>query len=319
MNTNFEQIMNIDKIGKRARDEAAKNAANNTMSASAVETINQIAELAEKERFEPAEKDIRRRLLLCIDVQNDFIDGGSLEVTNSAPDVERIGRFIYNNMGGLTKIMCSLDTHQPYQIFHPCWWGNPNGDHPDPYTVITYDDVKANRWQPLYGNIMKSHRYLKELEAGGKKQLCIWPYHCIQGTEGHGLENEFAKMVYFHSIAKKTKNIMVPKGTDPYSEMYGIIKPEFSEKNYINTPVLNAMKEYDEIYVVGEAASHCVMESVKQIAEYYANEPEITQKITVFEDCTSPIAGCEDDTKAAFDDFDRNYGIKIAKSTDISF
>lgn len=126
-------------------------------------------------------------------------------------------------------------------------------------------------------------------------------------------------MVYFHSVARKCVDSMINKGTDPYSEMYGIIKPEYSKENFLNTPVLTAIEKYDEIYVVGEAASHCLMESVKQIAEHFVNRPEVTQKITVLEDCTSPITGYEADTAVAFDNFKSSYGIKFAKSTDIHF
>lgn len=299
MKANYEQIVDVAKIGQHGAID-----------------LNAIFAMAEKEEFSPSVQDAPRRLLLCIDVQKDFIEGGALAVPGSVGDVERITRFIYNNMGGLSSIMCSLDTHTPHQIFHPCWWVNENGDHPDPYTVITYADVEANRWRPVIG-AQESLKYLKELESTAKKQLCIWPYHCISGTDGASLENEFAKMVYFHSVVRKTKNLMVSKGQDPYSEMYGIIKPEYSQKNFINTTVLNAIEKYDEIYVVGEAASHCLMESVKQIAEHFANRPDVTQKITILEDCTSPITGCEADTKAAFDNFKNSYGINFKKSTEI--
>ena len=61
------------------------------------------------------------------------------------------------------------------------------------------------------------------------------------------------------------------------------------------------------------------MESVKQIAEHFANRPEVTQKITILEDCTSPIVGFETDTATAFANFKSTYGIKFAKSTDIQF
>jgi len=59
------------------------------------------------------------------------------------------------------------------------------------------------------------------------------------------------------------------------------------------------------------------MESVKQIAEHFSNRPDVTQKITILEDCTSPITGCEADTKAAFDNFKNSYGINFKKSTEI--
>lgn len=301
MKTQYEQIVDIANIGKRMP-----------------QNMNDIFAMAEKESFTPAINDSPRRLLLAIDVQNDFIEGGALAVPNSIGDVERITRFIYNNMEGITKIMCSMDTHSPHQIFHPCWWVNSAGDHPAPYTVITHDDVVANRWRPLIKPV-KSLNYLKELEkaGAGKKQLCIWPYHCIMGTEGYLIENEFAKMVYFHSVARNSYNPIIPKGTDPLSEMYGIIKPEYSESGFINTTVLTSIEKYDEIFVVGEAASHCLMESIRQIAEHFANRPEITSKITILEDCTSPITGYEADTAATFDTFKNTYGIKFAKSTDI--
>ena len=300
MKTNYEQIVDVAKIGQKGKVD-----------------LNAIFSMAEKEDFNPAFQDAPRRLLLAIDVQNDFIDGGALAVPGSVGDVERITRFIYDNMAHITSIMCSLDTHIPQQIFHPCWWADENGNHPDPYTVITYADVEANRWRPLIG-IQESIKYLKELEST-KNQLCIWPYHCIWGTDTAALESEFAKMVYFHSVARKSKVSMVQKGTDPYSEMYGIIKPEYSIKNFLNTTILNAIEKYDEIYVVGEAASHCLLESVKQIAEHFANRPDVTQKITILEDCTSPITGFEADTQAAFDGFKNSYGINFKKSTDIQF
>ena len=324
MKTNYEQIVDVAKIGWH----------------SAVD-MNAIFAMAEQEQFSASIDDSPKCLLLVIDLQKDFteaqkpldfdpndandpraniIKDGSLAVPGSIGDIQRLTRFIYNNMGGISRIMCSLDTHSAHQIFHPCWWVNSAGDHPDPYTIITYDDVVANRWRPVIDDPRISIQYLKELQKvdAGKKQLCIWPYHTISGTEGATLENEFAKMVYFHSVARHSRTIMIPKGQDPYSEMYGIIKPEYSKKNFLNTPVLTAIEKYDKIYIAGEAASHCLMESVKQIAEHFANRPEITQKITILEDCTSPITGYEADTQLAFENFKNMYGIKFAKSTDIN-
>ena len=300
MKTPYEQIVDTSMIGRRSDP-----------------TLNNIFALAEQESFSPSVNDSKRRLLLIIDAQKDFMDGGSLGVPGATEDVERITRFIYNNMGGITRIMCSLDTHKPHQIFHPCWWADSEGNHPKPYTVITYDDVKNNLWRPLIA-VQDSINYLKELEKVGK-QLVIWPYHCISGTDGATLENELAKMVFFHSVARSAVAQMIQKGTDPLSEMYGIIKPEYSKTNFINTPILTAIEQYDEIYIVGEAASHCVLESVRQIVEYFANRPEVTRKITILEDCTSAIPGYEDATTVAFANFRNSYGVKFAKSTDIVF
>ena len=222
-------------------------------------------------------------------------------------------------MNGISKIVCSLDTHIPQQIFHPCWWVNSNKEQPIPYTIITYEDFKQEKWEPVFGDKEETETYLRKLEKEGKKQLCIWPYHCIWGTEGAMIENEFSKMVYFHSVVRNSICKIIEKGKDQYSEMYGIVKPEYSKDNFMNKEILELVEEYDEIYVVGEAASHCLMESVKQIAEHFKNFKETTKKITILEDCTSPIKGYENDTKATFDYFKNTYGIKVLKSTDIKF
>ena len=119
MKTTYEQIIDVSKIGQCGRPD-----------------LNAVFALAEQENFKPAVNDSPRRLVLAIDVQKDFMDDGALGVPGANGDVERATRFIYNNMGGISKIMSSLDTHIAHQIFHPCWWVNENGDHPAPYTVI---------------------------------------------------------------------------------------------------------------------------------------------------------------------------------------
>ena len=98
--------------------------------------------------------------------------------------------------------------------------------------------------------------------------------------------------------------------------MYGIIKPEYDRKNFINIKFLNDIEKFDKIVIFGEAKSHCVMESVRQILEYYQDRPEITSKIYILEDCMSPIPGSEQITEDTFNNFKRDYKINIVKSTD---
>jgi len=280
--------------------------------------LSDIVSKAEKENLKPAVNDAKTTLLLVIDLQNDFMEGiGSLPVPGSKGDAQRLTSFMYNHMEDITQVMCSLDTHSAAQIFHPIWWKDESGNHPTPYTIITYDDVSRGKYKPIFGDLNKSLEYLKKLEENGKKQLCIWPYHCLEGSTGANLETEFTKMLYFHSVARKTKPAQIRKGTDAYSEMYGIIRPEYDENNFLNMPVLKAIEDFEEIWLAGEAASHCLLESGKQILEYFQNRPEVTSKITILEDCTSPIKGYEQETKDAFESFKATYGIKVMKSTDI--
>lgn len=299
MNTIYSEIINTNYIGSTE----------NPIS------LNEILKKANEEHLTPAAQNRERVLFLGIDIQQDFMDNGALGVPGAEQDVLRITRFIYDNMDKISNIAVSLDTHTPHQIFHPCWWIDENGNHPAPYTVITLADLDAGKWKAVI-NPQASREYVKHLEQDAKKALCIWTYHCLQGTSGAALENQFANMIYFHSVAKKAVVQRLVKGQDPLSEMYGIIKPEYDTKGYINLDFLNKLESYDKILIAGEAKSHCVLESIHQILEYYETRPEITKKVYILEDCMSPIPGYEDITEKTFQTFRSKYYVNLVKTTD---
>lgn len=305
MNTKYEQIVDVAKIATLSTENV----------------LPEAIALANNERVKPAINDAQKNLLLVIDMQNDFMEGGigSLGVTGSKGDVERLTRFIYNNMENLSRIALTKDTHYPFQIFHPCWWKDAAGNNPAPYTVITADDVRNGKWSPVFGVPSKSITYVEELEKAGKKQLMVWPYHCINGHVGASFESQFMNMVEFHAAVRKSKPIIIQKGYDEYSEMYGAIKAEYDEADFVNTPVLKLIESHDRIFIAGEAASHCLLETTQQILENFASNSAITRKITVLRDCTSPVTGCEQMTEDAFNMFASKYGVQIMNSTDVTF
>lgn len=59
-----------------------------------------------------------------------------------------------------------------------------------------------------------------------------------------------------------------------------------------------------------------MLESIKQILEYYETRPEVTEKVYVLEDCMSSISGYEDMANQMFEDFRKRYRIQLVKSTD---
>lgn len=280
-------------------------------------SMNEVLALAKQEKFEPAHKDVEQVLFIGIDIQNDFMDNQALGVPGSVQDVNNICNFIYGNLDKITKIMASIDTHIPHQIFHPCWWVDKNGNNPSPFTLITLKDLDNGVWMPVI-NPIASRKYVEGLEAKSKKNLCIWPYHCLQGTTGCALVKEFFNMMYFHEVVRKTVPQRVVKGQDPLSEMYGIIKPEFDIKGYIDMNILNAIQSYDKIIISGEARSHCVLESIGQILDYYSGNTSVTNKIYILEDCMSNIPGFEQKTEDAFEQFKKKHKVNILKSTEMA-
>lgn len=300
LKTSFEQIVDVSRIGKRSR-----------------KSLHDILTLAEQEEKYPAANDDKKVLFLGIDLQNDFMEGGGLGVPGSLKDVENITKFIYHNLHKITRIAVSLDSHLPKQIFHPCWWQGEDGRHPEPYTIISAEDVKSGKWKPIYLED-DSIDYVINLEKAGKKQLCIWPYHCIDGTDGHALESQFSQMIYFHSVVRETDVMRIVKGLDPATEMYGIFRPEYSKTDAVNEKLLAEIKNYDRIIIAGEAKSHCVLESTLQLAEYFAAENEPADKIVLLEDGMSIIPGFEEETEKAFRALTEQYGIRLVSSRDLN-
>lgn len=299
------------------------------------------------EQLPAAAQDAQKILVIGIDFQNDFVvpdksqvpDGepyGSLSVPGAKEDLEHFTRFIYNNCDKITRVFLSIDTHFVYQIFHGAMWKDENGDSVAPYTMITPDDLSSGKYRFVGGNPVIAKQCVETLAKAGKGGVYIWPYHCLTGTFGWCPETQLMQMVHFHSAARKTvgKERPVPtfKGTDIYSEMYGFMEPEFNPKGdaLINKAVLDVLMrtdssangepkfEYDQVFVGGEAGSHCLPESVRQILKRFANYPEFTQRITILEDCTSPVPGFEQVMYDSFEEFKRNYGVQIKKSTDIT-
>ena len=100
-----------------------------------------------------AAQDRNRVGMLLVDVQNTFcIPGFELYVggesgTGAVDDNRRLCTFIYRNLNRITQICPTLDTHQATQIFHSLFLVNAAGEHPEPYSLISAEDILAGVWR----------------------------------------------------------------------------------------------------------------------------------------------------------------------------
>lgn len=269
--------------------------------------------------FTPASKDIEKILLWLIDEQFDFVDPrGSLYVPGAEEDMKRLLRWFKKSSPKITKVASSLDTHYLIQIFFKTWWINSNGEHPEPYTVITSDDVKTGKWSPIYAP-KTSLEYLQKLETKGKKNLIIWPFHCLDGTPGRSLVPELFTALQEHSLLRNTEPYFLVKGTIPTTEFYSVLEPEVEEPRHpqgsLNTDFLDFVGKYDKIIITGQAKSHCVMETMNSVMNFFQGDQNTIKKIFFLEDCTSSIPGFEDATEKAFSDFSAK-GLNIINTKD---
>jgi nicotinamidase/pyrazinamidase len=285
--------------------------------------LARISALAAEAGMPPAETDKVKIHLVIVDMQVDFChENGTLFVPGAAGDVKRLIEFIYRNAQRITGITCSLDSHLPHQIFHPVWWADAEGKHPAPFTVITHGDIIAGKWRPLEEPEW-SVQYPKRLQELAKKELTIWPYHVIIGSTGHTLEPELFSAVFWHSIARKSQPNWWVKGNIPKTEHYSIVQPEIlvpeHPQGVKSQEFLNIFRTSDCTFIAGEAASHCMLETLKDIIEEFDSRPDILNRIFVLEDCTSPIrhpaVDYEAITRHRFAEFGRR-GVHFVKSTD---
>ncbi|HVB74223.1 MAG TPA: hypothetical protein VNE38_11770, partial [Ktedonobacteraceae bacterium] len=47
--------------------------------------------------------------------------------------------------------------------------------------------------------------------------------------------------------------------------------------------------QHDKVYITGEAKSHCVLETERQLVERYADQPDMLRKLYFLKDCTSSV------------------------------
>jgi nicotinamidase/pyrazinamidase len=269
----------------------------------------------------PASGDSPRVLAWLIDVQVDFVFPapiGRLPVPNAVEDTKRTIEWLYRNTHQITQIAASLDTHTPFQIFYPTWWKNSKGDRPAPYTVISAEDVRKGIWTPITEPVW-SVKYLETLEQVGKKQLMIWPFHCMEGTSGRALVPALSEAIMYHSGARMAQPTYLTKGTIAHTEFYSVVEPEVKYAKHpdggLNTRFLEMVAQFDLIYVAGQARSHCVLETMNSVVRHFASSPDVIRKLRFMDDCTSSISGFEQPTEAALSRF-AAQGVKMVKSSD---
>lgn len=268
---------------------------------------------ATQHAINPAQDDQFKIALLAIDLQNTFcipdfeLFVGGRSGVGAVEDVQRLCAFIYRNLGIITKILVTMDTHRTMQIFHPVYLINAQGENPSPNTLISSDDVYRGRWRfnpavadslgitPEQGQTNLVH-YTRELKERGKYDLTIWPYHAMLGGIGHALVPAIEEAIFFHTIARLTQPSITIKGEHANTESYSAIGPEvltgpdgekIASKNEI---FLQAVIDYDMVLVAGEAKSHCVAWTVADLLdEINAYDHTLAHKVYILDDCTSPV------------------------------
>jgi nicotinamidase-related amidase len=308
------------------------------------ERAREAPEWAEQHGLTPAAEDSFRVALLAVDVQNTFcIPGFELFVagrsgTGAVDDNRRLTEWIYRNLGTITQVFPSLDTHHTMQIFHAIWLVDENGAHPDPYTLVSADDVAAGRWRideavaaalGLDTGYAQRHleHYTRELAERGHYDLTIWPYHAMLGGIGHALVAAVEEAIFFHGIARHSRPSFQIKGDNPLTEHYSMVGPEVTDGPdgdqiaTANAELVETLLTFDAVVVAGQAKSHCLAWTIDDLLERHKiQERGLAERTYLLEDCTSPVVVPDaldytDQANAAFERY-REAGMHVVRSTD---
>jgi nicotinamidase-related amidase len=289
------------------------------------EKLNQVYRVPYQERAEQAREYARihnlipaaevdwKVELVLIDVQNTFcIPGFELFVagpsgTGAVDDNQRLVSWIYKNLDQISGITFTMDTHNSLQIFHPLFLVDQEGNHPAPGSQISLDEIQAGVWvvNPAASDSLGYapevlnrylERYVRELEEMEKYQLTIWPYHAMLGGIGHALVSGVEEAVFFHSAARNTAPDIIQKGFNPFTEAYSAVGPEIligpggEQVGRKSTRLLEKLKNVDQMVITGQAKSHCVAFTIQDLLQQIqAEDPGLSKKIYLLEDCTSPV------------------------------
>ena len=269
------------------------------VSAVYVERASLIAAIADdyrsKHHVAPSSQDEVRIAAFGIDAQIGFCTpGASLFVPGAVEDTQRTLDWLYRNLDRITQLYFSLDTHRVFQIFHPTWWVDADGNHPPPFTPITTKEVREGRWMPVM-HAAECLEYVEKLEATGKYVLTIWPYHTLLGGVSHALVPALMEASIFHSLVRASPAHFETKGMQPMTENYSVLSPEVRELagqsvGTFNEAFFRMLMEFDRVYVFGQAKSHCVLSTLRDMQQHIAQlDPKLMNKVYVLEDATSPV------------------------------
>jgi len=298
---------------------------------------------AEEHSLGRAADDSFRLCLLAVDIQNTFcipdfeLFVGGRSGTGAVDDNRRLCEFLYRNLGEITQVFPSLDTHHAMQVFHAIWLVDEHGDHPAPYTLVSAEDVATGRWrlnsavaEALGIDIDYAERHLayytRRLAEGGKYDLTVWPYHAMLGGIGHALVSAVEEAIFFHGLARYSSPDFQVKGDNPLTEHYSLLGPEVTEGpdgdrlGGKNTELIEKLLTFDAVVVAGQAKSHCLAWTIDDLLDDEEVRERLAERTYLLEDCTSPVVvpGVVDYTAEADAAFERYAaaGMHVVRSTE---
>lgn len=270
---------------------------------------------------------IQSNTLLIIDPQNDFCDiskenssagiAATLPIPGAVSDMKRIAAFVHNQGHRLDSLHVTLDSHNPWDIAHPSFWLSQANEHPSLFTEITHQDVLRGVWRTTKPNDMQhALRYTEHVEGEKSRKHIIWPEHCLTGSWGHQVHEVLQTELLNWSRDNRAAVQYVMKGQNPLTEHYSAMEAEMilssDPKTGFNSELFRQIRYHSNIIICGEALSHCVAATVRDIAHCLPSEH--ISHLVLLTDCTSAVPGFERQAQEFIDEMVAR-GMRLSTST----
>jgi len=258
--------------------------------------------------------------LVIIDAQKSFCNpNGELFVPGADEDCVRLATMINRLEDKLDAIHVTLDSHNEVDIAHPVFWVDQAGNHPNPFTIISKEDVDQGRFTTSNPTCLRrAIDYVGALAENDRFPLCIWPPHCIIGSEGHQIEENVSNALRQWGRNRFKIVDFVTKGSNPFTEHYSAIKADVPDPSdpttMVNSRFVATVDEADIILVSGQALSHCVNNTIRDLAELFGSES--VKKLVLLRDTCSNVTGFEQLGEDFVRDL-RALGMQVDSSTSI--
>ena len=263
-----------------------------------------------------------------IDYQNDFMDqpNATLGVAGALADAKRASDWLIKISPFLTSFYLTQDSHHVMDIAHPKWWKKNEGKGDNdpfvaPFTPITSAMLASGEIYPAMHK-KTSIEYVRNLEDQGEFGHFIWPEHCIIGTEGHAFASDIQKAYAHYETSTGRFVNVVTKGSNPFTEHFGAFRANIPQSNdpstQVNQAFLQQLQSLDVMYFTGEARSHCVANSLRQLCD---EVPTLLPKMVIITDGMSDVpgmpAGFMDNVQGIYDRA-KSMGAQFAKFEEIT-
>ncbi len=208
---------------------------------------------------------MRQKILIIVDPQIDFIEGGSLAIDGARKAMQNLTQHVEKRGQDYDHIYVSLDTHHPTNLGFAMNWTGPGIDKVISGKPFPTDLVKTGQVWPRF-------KYTRDRDIQDvlkQPDFMCWPPHCIKGTEGHQIWPDLEK-----ALAKiKDKVGFLTKGENDARDNYSIF--HYGDHGLTEHGENFGLwdKKYDnpDVYVAGLALDFCVYETIKSLQEISQN------------------------------------------------